>query len=152
MKKVLDTNVLKKMSGPKRNANIDKWLLTVDDLELYLTTLSLQEMQKGIELLRKRADPAKVSIALQLERELDVLVSQFGERILPLDAPAAREWGRRLAKQGTKDANDLGIISIVATQPDAVAVTRNLNDFRHKGIKVLNPYDDPPSLYDDPET
>ena len=152
MKYVLDTNVVKRISSPKRNANVDKWLASVDDLELYLTPLTLQEVQKGIEMLRKSTDPGKVKSAQQIEQAFDVFLSQFEERILPLDAVAAREWGRRLAKQGTRNANDLAIISIVAMQDNAVAVTQNLADFRHRGITVLNPYEDPPAVFQDPET
>ena len=152
MKYVLDTNVVKRISSPKRNANVDKWLASVNDSEIYMTSLTLQEVQKGIEMLRKNAAPEKVKTALQIEQAFDVFLSQFQERILPLDAIDAPQWGRRFAKQGTKNANDLAIVAIVATQDDAVAVTQNLADFRHRGITVLNPYEDPPALFQDPET
>jgi hypothetical protein len=152
MKYVLDTNVIKKISGKNRNGNIDKWLSGIDDKDLYVTSLSLQEIQKGIELLKRNADPEKAKTALKIQRELDAWLTQMEDRVLPLDAKAAREWGRRLAKHGTKSANDLAIISIVAVQDDATAVTQNLADFRHRGIRVLNPYTDPPTVHHDPES
>lgn len=152
MKYVLDTNVVKRISSANRNANVDKWMATINDSDLYLTVMTLQEVQKGIELLRRKADSAKALAARKMEREFDQFVARFNERILPLDALAAREWGRRLARHGTKDANDLAIIAIIARHGDAVAVTQNISDFRHRGITVINPYDNPPSLYKDPET
>ncbi|MDB5933796.1 MAG: toxin/antitoxin system PilT protein [Massilia sp.] len=152
MKYVLDTNVVKRLATPKRNANVDKWLAVIDEPELFITCMTVQEVQKGIELLRRQGSAEKVETARQIEVAFDVFLSQVEGRILPLDAAAARDWGRRLARHGTRNANDLAIIAIVATQKDAVAVTQNLADFRHRGIRVLNPYDDPPSQFNDAET
>lgn len=152
MKYVLDSNVFKKISSQKRNKNIDKWLASIDDADLFITALTVQETQEGIERLRKNKDPAKVAAANEIERRFEEYLSEYEDRILPVDAKAAREWGRRLAKHGTKKANDLAIISIVAMQNDAVAVSQNLCDFRHRGITVINRYDDPPSEFSDPET
>ncbi|NHZ37551.1 PIN domain-containing protein [Massilia rubra] len=152
MKYVLDTNVVKRIGSANRNANVDKWMATVNDSDLYLTLMTLQEVQKGIELLKRKSDPAKVLAARQIEQDFDKILSVFNDRILPLDALAAREWGRRLARHGTKEANDLAIIAIIAMHGDAIAVTQNISDFRHRGITVINPYDNPPSLFIDPET
>lgn len=121
MKYVLDTNVFSKMFGPKPNANIDKWLQNVDDSELFVTVVTIQEVYKGIALLKKGSDPAKLQAARQIEQGCDTLLTQFAGRILTIDAVVARQWGRRIAKQGTKNANDLAIISIVAMQADAIA-------------------------------
>lgn len=112
MKYVLDSNVFKKISSQKRNKSIDKWLASIDDADLFITALTVQETQEGIERLRKNKDPAKVAAANEIERRFAEYLSEYEDRILPVDAKAAREWGRRLAKHGTKKANDLAIISI----------------------------------------
>lgn len=152
MKYILDSNVFKRVAGSNRNKNVDKWLATVNDADLYVSSLTLLESQQGITLLRKSADLSKVRTANEIESELNGFLTDLGDRILSIDQLAAREWGRRLTKHGTKKWIDLGIISVVATTPDAVAVTQNLEDFRHRGLTVINPYDDPPSTYSDAET
>ena len=145
MKYVLDTNVLKQFTKLKsqRNANVNQWLASRDDKQLYITALSAMEIQMGIEALRKRAEPGKAAVAAQIERDFDALLQKFKDRLLAVDVAAAREWGRRLTKHGTKNRNDLGIIAIVATQARAVAVTQNESDFRHRGIRTINPFKNP---------
>jgi predicted nucleic acid-binding protein len=152
MMDVLDTNIVGKTMGPKRNPHIDKWLNTVSDSDLFITVFTIQEIDKGIALLRKNGNPDKVHAACEIENACDALILQFADRVLPLDVKSARDWGRRLAKHGTKNGNDLGIIAVIATQHHGVAVTQNLIDFRHRGIPVINPYDDPPAEFNDPET
>lgn len=152
MRYVLDSNVLKKISGDERNANVDKWLATVNDIDLYITVFTVMESQKGIELLKKSKNPIKAKLAMEIERGFEEFLADWEERILQLDVNAAREWGRRLAKHGAKNAYDLGIISIISKQNNAVAVSRNLIDFRHRGITVIDPFEDPAAQYSDPET
>lgn len=142
MKYVLDSNVFK-FVGSKRKPNIDAWIGTVNDNDIYITVMTLQESAKGIEKLRKRNDPEQKSIVDDLERRLLRYIAEQGERILPLDTAAALEWGKRLASQGTKDANDLAILAIAATQPDAVVVTMNVDDFAKRGITVIDPSKSP---------
>lgn len=71
MKYVLDSNVFKKISSQKRNKNIDKWLASIDDADLFITALTVQETQEGIERLRKNKDPAKVAAANEIERRFE---------------------------------------------------------------------------------
>lgn len=118
---------------------------------LFVTVLTIQEIHKGIGLLRKSGSAQKIATASDIEVAFDAVLLQFEERVISLGSLAARDWGRRLARQGTKNSNDLAIIAIVATLPGAIAVTRNLVDFRHKGVAVLNPFDDRHE-FDDPET
>ncbi|EIF29070.1 putative nucleic acid-binding protein, contains PIN domain [Burkholderia sp. Ch1-1] len=154
MKYVLDTNVLNQLVKAKaqRNAEVDSWLSGINDNELYFTVLSAMEIQAGIEKLRRNKDPEKHTLAQKIQDAFEAILEEHADRILPVDVSAARDWGRRTQKHGTKNANDLGIIAIVSTQTDAVAVTRNEQDFRHRGISVLNPFKKPPEEFHDLET
>jgi predicted nucleic acid-binding protein len=143
MKYILDSNVFKFVSSSKRKPNIDAWLGTVNDSEIYITVITLQESALGIEQLKKRKNPEQREVADLLERNLQKYTAEHGERILPLDSAAALEWGRRLASQGTKNANDLAILSIVARQADAVVVTMNVGDFANRGVTVIAPSKSP---------
>lgn len=146
MKYVLDSNVFKYVSGSNRKPNIDAWLGTVNDNDLYVSVMTLHESAYGIEQLRKRRKPEHQKVADLLAHNLDTYIAEHIERILLLDAAAALEWGRRLASQGTKNANDLAILSIVATQGDAVVVTMNVDDFANRGITVIDPSKNPAAV------
>lgn len=150
MKYIIDTNVVKRLGGGNPNKNVQAWLSTISASDLYISAFTLQEISKGVEAYKKssKADPKTTA---SLESALNVLRQNFQGKILPLGEDAAVDWGRRLAKHGTKNGNDLAIISIVATNPPATAVTQNIQDFRHRGIDLLNPFDAPPSCFSDPE-
>lgn len=140
LKYVLDSKVFEFVSSKTpRKPNIDEWLATVDDSDIYLTAMTIQESAHGIALLKARKNPEHQQVAALPEANLQAYVADHAERILPLDAAAAFEWGRRLASQGTKNANDLAILTIVATQSNAVVVTMNVQDFAHRGITVIDP-------------
>jgi predicted nucleic acid-binding protein len=139
MKYVLDSNVFKFISGGMRKPNIDAWLATVNDSDLYVSVMTLQESAYGIEQLRKRKNPEHREVADLLARNLQRYIEEHGERVLPLHTAAALEWGRRLASQGTKNTNDLAILSIAAAQADAAVVTMNVDDFAHRGVTVFAP-------------
>ncbi|WP_117211846.1 hypothetical protein [Allorhizocola rhizosphaerae] len=62
---------------------------------LYLSPLSIGEIQHGIERLRPR-DPVR---AAKLERLLLGIIAAYADRIAPFTAEAAREWGRMHLKQ-----------------------------------------------------
>ena len=70
MKYVLDTNIIKRFGGGNASKNIQKWHKTVNDNEVYITALSVQEINKGIELLRKTGDPQKLKAAAELKKNL----------------------------------------------------------------------------------
>lgn len=141
MKYILDSNVFAFVSGSRRKENIDAWLKTVNDSDLYITVMTIQESAKGIAQLKNK--PQQMEAADKLDRNLQKYVASQGERILPLDTRAALEWGKRLTSQGTKNANDLAILWIAASQPDAVVVTMNVDDFAHRGITVIDPSKNP---------
>lgn len=146
MKYILDSNVFKFVSGSSRKPNIDAWLQTVNDSDIYISVMTVQESAYGIEQLRKRKNPEHRAIAELLARNLRHYVVEHSERVLPLDIAAALEWGQRLASQGTKNANDLAILSIAASQTDAVVVTMNVSDFAHRGITVIDPSTSPANV------
>ncbi len=66
----------------------------------------------------------------------------MSDRILPVDSAVAQEWGRMLATR-EKHIDDAGIAATAKTHGLTV-VTRNVADFRGRGVPLLNPYKDPP--------
>ena len=75
-------------------------------------------------------------IVAWLERELP---AWFEDRILPVDAVVANEWGRLMARRGSLPAID-GLIAATALHHRLAVVTRNVSDFAASGVDLLNPW------------
>ena len=81
---LLDTNVVSELRKPKPHGAVVAWLESVDDAHLFLSAVTLGEIQAGIELTREQ-DMAKAS---EIEAWLGLVASAYN--ILPMDAAAFR--------------------------------------------------------------
>jgi len=95
------------------------------------------------------ADPGSTRARLgrrrnRLDRWLaSELPDRFGERVLPVDATVADEWGRLLARSenaGTAAGGTDALIAATATVHGLQVVTRNVARFRHAGVGVICPW------------
>lgn len=132
---VLDTVVLSELRKGRPSAKVVEWLGRQRDADLYLSVVSLGEIERGIEQQRK-VNPA---FAQQLTRWLETLQNLYADRILPISAPIARRWGVLSAQLG-HDGADLLIAATALTHGLAVA-TRNVRHFKATGVQVLNPFE-----------
>ena len=131
---LLDTDVLSELRKRKRNPSVAKWIGAVADGDLYLSTITIAEIERGIEQQRK-PDPA---FAKNLSIWLEFTLRAFGERILPLTVNIARRWGRLSAQIGNKEL-DLAIAA-TALEHGLTVVTVNVRHFERTGVKLLNPF------------
>lgn len=97
--------------------------------------LTVGEIRKGVELLRGR-DPAQ---AEEFAGWLAELRTRFADRIVPIDARVAEEWGllNATAPRNTVD----GLITASARVHGLTVVTRNTDDFEGCGVPLLNPWE-----------
>ncbi|MER9203466.1 type II toxin-antitoxin system VapC family toxin [Mesorhizobium sp. M0933] len=137
---LIDENVLRE-AGSQGNANVRRWLATIDDSNLRLSAATLFEKRRGAEALKRR-DPARSATLLAA---IDALEKSFSDRILPIDAPIVSEWTRLLGEKN-KDRWDLALAA-TARVHDLILVTRNLKDFTGRGVRLLNPFKDPPEEF-----
>ena len=131
---LLDTDVLSALRRPDRAAPIADWIRAQDPADLYLSVITLGEIERGIRLQM----PRNPSFAADLRAWIDRTSLLFADRVLPFDAAAARVWGRLSAELGHPGAYLM--IAATALVHGATVVTGNVDDFAPTGVPVLNPF------------
>lgn len=131
---LLDTDVLSELRKRKCDPAVARWFGRVAGSELYLSVITVSEIEKGIERQRT-VDPV---FAEQLARWLEVTLRAFGDHILPLTVNIARRWGRLAARIGNTEL-DLAIAA-TALEHGLTVVTGNTKHFERTGVIVLNPF------------
>ena len=134
MKFLLDTDVLSASRRPERAVAVAAWLRSKPEEDLYLSVVTLGEIERGIAL-QARKQP---EFAAELRAWIDRTVRLFADRLLPFGPEEARLWGRLSAKLG-HDGADLQIAATALAQ-GAVVVTGNVSDFKPTGVAVENPF------------
>jgi predicted nucleic acid-binding protein len=135
---LLDTNVvseLRKVRAGRADPNVSRWADYVAPSELYLSVITLHELELGV-LLAERRDPAQGAI-LRTWLESHVHPA-FAGRILPVDQAVARQ-AARLHVPDPRPVRD-ALIAATAQVHGMTVVTRNIGDFAPMGVPVLNPW------------
>jgi predicted nucleic acid-binding protein len=131
---LIDTVVFSEFYKKRPLPGFVAWLHDKSDDLLYISTVTIGEIERGIEKQRRR-DPA---FAEALLAWLDRSVEFYGDRILPVKTPIARRWGRLSARLGHEGADLL--IAATALEHDLMVVTRNVRHFAPTGALIENPF------------
>jgi predicted nucleic acid-binding protein len=131
---LLDTNVVSELRKPRPHGAVLAWLDGVDDANLHLATVTLGEIQAGIELTREQ-DPGKAS---ELEAWLDLVSLSYN--VLPMDGSAFRCWARLMHRQSNTLYED-AMIAAIAKVNHLTVVTRNGAVFKTFEVQLLNPFE-----------
>lgn len=130
---LLDTNVVSELRKPRPHGAVLAWLQSTNDADLHLASVTLGEIQAGIEITRDQ-DPVK---AEGIERWLDQLSGSFN--LLPMDGAAFRCWAQLMHRRSDTLYED-AMIAAIARVHNLTVVTCNVADFQEFGVALLNPF------------
>jgi predicted nucleic acid-binding protein len=140
VKYLLDTCVLSELANPRPNAKVVDWLQRQDSNSLYLSAVTIGELEKGIE---KRGDDVRArKLASWLRTDI---LGSFEDRILPVGREVALEWGRicgAAERIGRKRPAVDALIAATAVVHQLVLVTRNVTDMDGMGAPLFNPFEE----------
>ena len=130
---LIDTDVLSALRRRERFPQIARWMSRQREGDLYLSVVSIGEIERGII----RQERSKPEFARMLGLWLDSVVKLYGEKILGVNLAVARRWGQLSARIGN-DSADL-LVAATALEHGLSVVTRNVRHFRPTGVRVIDP-------------
>jgi toxin FitB len=130
---LLDTNVVSELRKNKPHGAVVAWFSSLQEDQIYLSAVTMGELQAGIELTRQQ-DAQK---ARAIEAWVDQLEATF--RVLPVDGNCFREWARLMHGKSDHLIED-GLIAATARVHQLTVATRNERDFKLLTSPVLNPF------------
>ena len=134
---LIDTNIISELrKGEGCDPRVAAWYATIADDDLFLSTLVLGEIRKGVERVR----PRNAAKAEALEAWLERVETAFEGRLLGVDRAVADQWGRMSALRSTPVIDSL--LAATALTHGLVLVTRNDQDVVELGAAVFNPFND----------
>jgi toxin FitB len=132
---LLDTNVISELrKGERADAKVIAWFAGVAEEEIFLSVLTMGEIRRGIESVRRR-DPDS---AAALDRWLNLLSEAHGDRVVPIDRAIAEEWGRMNVPDPLPVVDSL--LAATARVLGLTLVTRNVADVKGTGVELLDPF------------
>jgi len=132
---LIDTNIISEVGkGGRCDRRVAAWYALIADEDLFLSTLVLGEIRKGVERVRPK-DPAK---AAALESWLKEVEAAFDGRVLGIDNAVSDQWGRMSAVRSVPVID--GLLAATALVSGLTLVTRNDCDVAGLGATVLNPF------------
>ena len=134
---LLDTCVVSELVKPGPDETMVAWMARVPDEACHLSVITVGELAKGAARLPRSAR------RVRLERWIGELISQYGVRIIPVDASVARRWGRlsgELSRKGITTLVGDGLIAATALVHGLKLATRNIADFKPFGVEIVDPW------------
>ena len=131
---LLDTNIVSELRKPRPHGGVVAWISAQDASSLYLSAMTIAELQRGVEMTREQDADKADQIAAWLEQLM--LTGQ----VLAMDSAVCREWAKVMHRRSETLVED-AFIAATASVHRLVVVTRNVRDFKALGANTLNPFD-----------
>jgi toxin FitB len=136
---LVDTDVLSEArKGLQANPGVRAFFRSagLQQTPLFLSVLTIGEVRRGVERVRHRGEESR---ARQLERWLELLMAEYEDRVLPIDADCAQAWGHLRVPHPENPIDKL--IAATALIHGLTVVTRNAAHFHPTGVALLNPFE-----------
>ena len=130
---LLDTNVVSELRRPKPHAGVAAWLSSVAADTLFLSAVTIGELQIGVENIREQ-DTERAAV---IERWVDAVTANYS--IVPMDVPSFRRWAQLIRGQPREIVAN-AMIAATALVHNLTIVTRNIRDFERLGVTALDPF------------
>ena len=121
-KYLLDTNIVSELRKARPHGAVVGWLSDQEDEQLFLSAVTMGELQAGIEQTRRQAPPKA--------DEIEIWVDQLA---------APREWGRLMDQKPDQLLED-AMIAATARVHRLTVATRKERDFRRLDVHIFNPF------------
>lgn len=135
---LLDTCIVSETTRARASTKVIGWLDARGIDNLYISVVTIAELEQGIAHLGEGARARKVETWLA-----DSVLPQFESRLLDVDIRVARRWGRLLgsAKRSGRPVPAVdALIAATALEHDLTLVTRNVVDFGDFDLRIVNPW------------
>jgi predicted nucleic acid-binding protein len=135
---LLDTCVISELIKPKPDQNVLQWFNGCDEEQIFISSLTLGELQYGIDVLsagRKKKD---------LIIWFNNIIETYKDSTISITDSISIRWGRERAQHRIHGINLSvidGLIACTAVEYNLILVTRNISDFKMINIEILNPWD-----------
>ena len=130
---LLDTNIISELRKVRPHGAVVAWIAGIANAELYLSAVTLGEIQAGIEITREQ-DSVK---ATMIEKWADQVGASYN--VLPMDTVTFRLWAKLMHRQSDTVYED-AMIAATAIVHKLTVVTRNVRDFERFQVPVFNPF------------
>lgn len=135
MSYLLDTNVLSELrKGKRANAAVRAWASSLPEEDVFVSVLTVGEIRRGIESIRRRDTKAATALDSWLAR----IHALHGDRIIGVDQTIAEEWGR-MSVPDPIPAID-GLLAATAQVNGLTLATRNTGDVEATGVECFDPF------------
>lgn len=133
---LLDTSVLSELVKKNPRPQVLRWIDEQDEADLFLSVLTIGELEKGVAKLSQSARKARLQTWVRRE-----LAGRFSGRLLPVDARVASRWGA-LVGESERRGRPLPVIdsllAATALVHDLRVVSRSIADFERCGVSCVD--------------
>lgn len=139
MSYLLDACILSEFTHRQPEERVIHWLDSIDEEKLFLSVITIGEIQHGIERLPESRRKNELTAWLN-----DELLERFSGRTIELDVATLLLWGTLTARVETSGQPMSVMDSLIAASAlhnDLILVTRNTTDFMPCGVQLLNPWE-----------